>query len=235
MLEIDSLSIGYGENVLIREFSLRLEDGECVLLAGRNGSGKSSLLRTLAGMQRAMKGSFHCSAGSIFVPTGTIRVKGFSVLDFLNTSSARETRWGVSFDAAAAGKSFRAMELLCILELADRDISTLSDGEFQKVCVASALARLVTAGNGISAGLLLLDEPSAFLDVDASSALLETISDLAHSHGLTVLFSSHDIYAAMKYSDRVLSISSEGSVCLSGCGDREKISALGRAFKQINK
>lgn len=233
MLEIDSLSIGYGEKVLIREFSLRLEDGECVLLAGSNGSGKSSLLRTLAGMQRALKGSFHCSAASIFVPTGTIRVKGFSVLDFLNTSSAKQTRWGVSFDDKASERSYRAMELLRILELADRDISTLSDGEFQKVCVASALARLVTAGSGISEGLLLLDEPSAFLDVDASAVLLETISDLAHSHGLTVLLSSHDIYAAMKYSDRVLSISSDGSIFFSGRGEGEKLSALGRAFKHI--
>ena len=89
-----------------------------------------------------------------------------------------------------------AMEVLGIKELRNRDISTLSDGEFQKACIAAALTR--------KANVLMLDEPTAFLDVENRVMVLLTLQRLAHETGTTVIFSTHDIHDGALYSDAVL-------------------------------
>jgi iron complex transport system ATP-binding protein len=92
-----------------------------------------------------------------------------------------------------------AMRMMELGPLADKDISCISDGEFQKACIAAALTR--------KANVLMLDEPTAFLDVENRIMVLQTLQRMAHETGTTVIFSTHDIYDGAKYSDSVLSIS----------------------------
>lgn len=89
-----------------------------------------------------------------------------------------------------------AIRTLGLDSLADKDISFISDGEFQKACIATALTR--------KANVLLLDEPTAFLDVDNRVMVLRTLQNLAHTTGITVIFSTHDIYDGARFSDATL-------------------------------
>ena len=91
------------------------------------------------------------------------------------------------------------MSMLDIQEFADRDISTLSDGEFQKVCIAAAVAR--------NAEVILLDEPTAFLDVEARETVLQTLSDIVRCENApAIIFSSHDIYSAARHCNRIFGL-----------------------------
>lgn len=120
-----------------------------------------------------------------------------------------------------------ALEMLGIEAFVDRDISTLSDGEFQKACVATAVAR-VLAGSG--RGVLLLDEPAAYLDVDGRASLAAMLQDLAHRLGVTVIYSSHDIYGPSSAADRIMAITPDGRLLFSDSSDTSKRSALSAAF-----
>ena len=91
-----------------------------------------------------------------------------------------------------------AVQMMELDSLAGKDISRISDGEFQKACIAAALTR--------KANVLMLDEPTAFLDVENRITVLQTLQRLAHETGTTVMFSTHDIYDGALYSDATLAL-----------------------------
>ena len=208
MIRIALSSIGYGSHELARDIRLDIAGGECILLAGANGCGKTTLLRALSRQ--------HPEA--LFLPTGIPKVKGFTVREFIRTGCFRESRWKRS--EGLEGRIAEALTALDIADLDGRDLSTLSDGQFQKACLAIALPR--------RADLLLLDEPTAFLDAEGRRATLRTIRGMSRRSGLPVLFSSHDLREALEIADRVAGITKEGQFLLSGTSDREAV--LDRLF-----
>ena len=107
------------------------------------------------------------------------------------------------------------MDVLGIQELKGRDISTLSDGEFKKACLAVGLTR--------KAEVLLLDEPTAFLDVENRISVLETLREVARKTGTAVLFSSHDLHDALPIVDRVFALTRDGRFLVSGPDDKEAV------------
>ena len=173
-------------------------DGQCVMLRGRNGSGKTTLMKTLAGLLPPISGSFEAGGEVILVPTRIPKVKGFTVGEFVRTGMLAE--YG-SFRKPnqEAEKTFEdALQMMELESLAGKDISRISDGEFQKACIAAALTR--------KANVLMLDEPTAFLDVENRVMVLQTLQRLAHDTGTTVIFSTHDIHDGALYSDAVLAL-----------------------------
>ena len=139
--------------------AFHLAPGECVLLAGPNGSGKTTLLRTLAGLLPPLGGTVNAGdARIVLLPTGIPKVKGFTVKGFIRTACYRESDWKGTLSPETEQQLDASLSLLGIDGLAGADISTLSDGQFQLACIASALTR--------RADILLLDEPTAFLDVE---------------------------------------------------------------------
>ena len=222
MIRVRHLSIGYGDSPLLRDISFGMEPGECVLLAGANGCGKSTLLKTLAGVLPPMEGAlepFHAA----LVPTGIPKVRGFSTEEFIRTGCYTETDWKGAFSPPMRSRLEKAMELLGIGDLAERDISTLSDGEFQLACIATGLTR--------TCNLLLLDEPTAFLDVDNRIMVLRALKRAASE--TPVLFSSHDIRDAAPLADRIFAVTPGGTLEISDTDPSSKEAVLRRAFQSF--
>lgn len=185
MIEISHISAGYKGRQVLDDFSLSIEEHDCILLKGLNGSGKTTLMKALAGLIPLSGGSIAGAERIIMVPTRIPKVKGFTLKQFIATACHNPQ----DVD--------KAMQMLGIETLARRDISTLSDGQFQKGCIATGLSR--------RADLLLLDEPTAFLDYKARESVLSTLRAIADA-GTPVVFSSHDIAAATPFTTKTVEL-----------------------------
>ena len=192
ILDIKHLRLAYGEHVLAPDVTFHLEGGECVLLAGANGCGKSTLLRLIGEKKRC-----------VFIPTGIPKVKGFTVEAFVRTGCFKESNWAGRLSEESERRLQGALDLLGLRAQAGQDIATLSDGEFQKACIAVGLTR--------RADVLLLDEPTAFLDVENRVMVLRTLRKVAQETGMAVLFSSHDLHDALQVAHRVLAFTPAGT------------------------
>lgn len=200
-LQAEGLSVGYDGKTLLRNLSFEVGPGECVLLCGGNGMGKSTLLRTMAGLQKPLGGTVRYSGDgkAVLVPSRIPKVAGFTVKKFIGLTTFNETDWLGRIGKELEARIDSSMSMLDIQEFADRDISTLSDGEFQKVCIAAAVAR--------NAEVILLDEPTAFLDVEARETVLQTLSDIVRcGNSPAIIFSSHDIHSAVRHCTRIFGL-----------------------------
>lgn len=213
LLSAENLAIGYsqGHRVLrtvLDGVSCSVRPGELVSLIGPNGIGKSTLLRTLGGLQTPLKGKVCLCERDIheftamdratkigFVLTDRVRVGSMKVKSLVALGRYPHTPW-----SGALGKKDRAavdasLEMTDLAGLADRYFSELSDGEKQKVMLARAIAQ--------EPKLLILDEPTAFLDLPRRIEVVRILKRLTRQSDIAVLMSSHDLDLALKTSDRL--------------------------------
>ncbi len=260
ILQVDHLTIGYDDHTLVRDISFEMAPGELVLLAGPNGTGKTTLLKRLSSggigprnlrSQSDLRPSHKWAPPSnvprvaqfrgpippednlILIPTNIPKVKGFTVEGFIETGCYRESNWRGKISKDVWERMEKALELLGIQELKERDISTLSDGEFQKACLAVGLTR--------QAEVLLLDEPTAHLDVENRISVLQALREVSRKTGTAILFSSHDLYDALQVADRVFALTRDGrflsSVISSGAEvgvEKSKEAVLRAAFPNLD-
>lgn len=212
VLTTHGLAIGYregaGEKVIGAGIEVALHAGELVCLLGPNGAGKSTLLRTLAGMQPALGGQVRLLGRDVrelrprelarrlsVVLTDRISAGGMLAYDLVALGRYPHTGWMGQLrerDRAVIGWAIRAAGAEA---LAGRPVGELSDGERQKVMIARALAQEPAA--------VLLDEPTAFLDLPHRVEAMRTLRDLARQAGQAILLSTHDLDLALRSADRI--------------------------------
>lgn len=196
MIHIDGMVIGHGKKILYENVSFDIHAGDCIMLCGANGSGKTTLMKAIAGMQGT-------DCRITMIPSRIPKVKGFTVKEFVKVSCYRQTDMSGKLSQQDENALVNALDRLGIIHLKDRDISTLSDGEFQKACIAASLVQ--------HAGVILLDEPTAFLDVENKTAVLQALSNLCKGEDSpAVIFSTHDLHEGMKACNRVIALCADG-------------------------
>ena len=199
MIKATDIVLGYfPERAVAGPLSFNYADGECVMLRGRNGSGKTTLMKTIAGLLKPLSGTIVKGGEAILVPTRIPKVKGFTVIDFVRTGMLAEAGAFKKLDRKSESRVEDAIRMMKLESLAIKDLGQISDGEFQKACVAAAMTR--------EANVMMLDEPTAFLDVENRAMVLSILQRLAHETGTTIIFSTHDIHDGEVYSDSVLAL-----------------------------
>ncbi len=212
-LTINNLTTGYktgkGEKIVSKGLNLYFENGDFVSLLGCNGGGKSTFLKTLAGFIAPLSGEIFIDNFKFETMTPAERSKMVSVVltgRLSNMVSSVEEivglgrspytgRWGyLSPEDKRIVKD--SLELVGVESLAKREISSLSDGEYQKVMIAKALAQ--------DTPLILLDEPSAFLDFPSKVELMALLKRLATEKGKIIIQSTHDLNMALPLSTKLL-------------------------------
>ena len=194
-LSFADLSTGYGNRVVSSGLTAGLCAGKVTCLLGPNGAGKSTLLRTLAGYQRALGGRMDDVSPETLgvVLTERMEAMGLSVREVVAMGRHPYTGYFGRLTAEDEQVVDKAMRLTHTEEFANRAFQSLSDGERQKVMIAKALAQ--------ETPIILMDEPSAFLDFPSKVELMLMLRDLAHNQGKSILLSTHDVGIALKTAD----------------------------------
>jgi ABC-type Mn2+/Zn2+ transport system ATPase subunit len=199
VLAVEQARLGYGRNVVLRDVSVQIRQGEFWCLLGPNGEGKSTFIKALLGAIRPLRGKIALRADFAnrtrlgFVPQECdlnpnlpTTVSEFIAGGFVGLSLAASVR---------ANRLKQILDMLGLSRLRDRGFWTLSSGQRQRCLIARALVR--------DPLLLIVDEPTAGLDLAAAAGLLELITDLRRSKGITVVFVTHDLQIAAQRASHV--------------------------------
>jgi iron complex transport system ATP-binding protein len=221
MLKIQNLSVNYGPRRILYDVSFDVQSGEILALIGPNGAGKSTLIRAVSGVIPIVGGQIRTN-GDDFASLSTLqRARYVATVPQAVSLPPAYTVWETVLFGRTPYLGFlgqpsqkdeeiarQALNRVSALPLADRRVGELSGGEQQRVLLARALCQ--------STPILLLDEPTAHLDLQYQVSLLELVSVLAHKDHLAVLIALHDLNLAAHYADRI-------ALMLAG-----KIKAIGR-------
>lgn len=219
MIELRDFSIGYGKRQLLGDVSVTIPSRNLTALIGRNGTGKSTLLRAVAGLNRNYSGHIDIDGKDIrsvapdemarmmaLVTTERVRVAGLKCEDVVAIGRAPYTNWMGRLqeqDREIVAESLKAVGMEAY---ARRTMDRMSDGECQRVMIARALAQ--------DTPVMLLDEPTSFLDLPNRYELCTLLSKLAHEQGKCILFSTHELDIALALSDSIALIDPPRLHCL---------------------
>lgn len=211
-ITMEALGIGYttrhGKKVVAEGIRAQLWRGELTCLIGANGVGKSTLLRTLSAFQPPLSGEIHLLGKPLLayshkelaalvsmVLTGKSTADHLTVRELVGMGRSPYTGFFGTLSAADRHMVDEALSWVGIAPLAPRHLHTLSDGEYQKAMIARALAQ--------DTPIILLDEPTAFLDYPSKVDTLQMLRRLAHDLHKSIFLSTHDLELALQVSDRL--------------------------------
>jgi energy-coupling factor transporter ATP-binding protein EcfA2 len=219
MIELRGVTFAYGDKVVLDDVTLDLDEGELVLVSGRTGVGKSTLLGVITGLVPRFTGG---------VLSGDVRLQGSSITHqaprerahqvgyvgqdplagFVTDTVEEELAYGMEQLGTAPETMRRRVEevldLLGIADLRDRDLRSLSGGQQQRVAIGSVLTT--------HPRVLVLDEPTSALDPTAAEDVLATITRLVHDLGLTVLLAEHRLERVIPFADRICLLKGNGAI-----------------------
>ena len=216
ILSANSLSIGYSQKKpLHKDLNVSLLSGTLTVLAGGNGIGKSTLLKTFTKILKPLSGGVFLGGENIekipqkefskllaVVLTDRLSSENFSAFEVISFGRSPYTGFFgrlLDGDLSVVKKVARDLKIEDIL---DKKFYALSDGQKQKVLIAKALAQ--------EAEIMILDEPTAFLDFHAKDEIFALLKSIAKEKNIAVLVSTHDIFSAVKYADYLWLMSEDG-------------------------
>jgi iron complex transport system ATP-binding protein len=219
-LTAEEVTLAYGDRTVVHELSLQIPPGRITAIVGANGCGKSTLLRALARLIAPRAGTVLLDGEALqsrhtreiarvlgLLPQSPVAPEGIAVSDLVGRGRHPHqrllSRWS-DRDYEVVAQSLEATETA---ELADRSVDELSGGQRQRVWIAMALAQ--------ETDILLLDEPTTFLDVAHQVEVLDLLTDLNRDRGTTIVMVLHDINLAARYADHLFALR-EGRVVASG-------------------
>lgn len=237
------LSIGYSKkknNYIVQSgLNLELRPGELVCLIGPNGSGKSTLMRTLAGLQKSLAGDVFVSGENIhnlsqqnkallisMVLTDRVDIDNATVFDIVSLGRFPYTHWWGGIAVEDKKIISDAIDLVHLNDKADQYLNELSDGERQRVMIAKALAQ--------DTPIILLDEPTAHLDLPNRVEIMLLLHRLAHQTRKGILLSTHELDLALQAGDRIWLMDSKNGI---ECGVPEDLvfnGSFDKTFKSKN-
>ena len=213
-LRLESLAVGYNGKPIISDISLSVAKGEIVTLIGPNGSGKSTILKSITKHLATIAGTVYIDGKNMRLLSGKDIAKKLAVV---LTERVRPELMTCREMVAAARYPYtgsfglltdhdrevveRSLEIVHALDIADQDVTAISDGQRQRVLLARAICQ--------EPEIIVLDEPTSFLDIRHKIELLEILSDMAKNKGISVLMSLHEIDLAERISDRIVCVKGE--------------------------
>ena len=216
-LEARSVTLAYNERTVVDGLSVTLPAGRITVIVGANASGKSTLLRGLARLLKPTQGTVLLDGEDIhslstrsvartlgLLPQTPVAPDGISVTDLVGRGRYPHQGWFRQWKPGDDEAVASALEATDTLELAERNVDELSGGQRQRVWIAMALAQ--------QTDILLLDEPTTFLDVTHQIEVLDLITDLNHRAGTTVVIVLHDLNLAARYADHLIAMKDGGIV-----------------------
>ncbi|MEH0973329.1 ABC transporter ATP-binding protein [Micromonospora sp. CPCC 205546] len=210
-LAVESLTLGYADRVVISSLDLVVPPGKITAIVGANACGKSTLLRSMSRLLAPRAGHVLLDGKQVhrlpakqlartlgLLPQSPTAPEGITVADLVgrgrNPHQRVLSRWSREDDAAVAA----ALDATQTADLADRSVDELSGGQRQRVWIAMALAQ--------QTDLLLLDEPTTFLDVSHQVEVLDLLTDLNLTRGTTIVMVLHDLNLAARYADHLIAL-----------------------------
>jgi iron complex transport system ATP-binding protein len=228
LLRLENLAVGYGHKPLYADVSLAVREGEMVVLLGANGAGKSTLLRCVTGQLAPLSGSILINGRSLatvrkmelarlvsIVRTDQTLAGGLTVEELVGLGRQPHTGFFGRLSHRDRDAVAEALKAVGMTDFAERQVASLSDGERQKVMIARAVAQ--------ETPLMVLDEPTAFLDVASRLETLQLLSSLARERGKAVILSSHDVSASLRLASRLWVIIDSCGNGDSGCASRRLV------------
>lgn len=214
IISLSQLSVGYTlSHPVISDINLELRSGQLACLIGENGIGKSTLLKTLTGFLPKLKGSLLLGNRDIesfsqrelaqqvsIVLTQKPDVQNLTIEEIIGLGRSPYTGFFGRLRAEDRKVVDDAIATMGIEKLRGRMIQTLSDGERQKVMIAKALAQ--------ETSIILLDEPTAFLDFPSKAETFQSLQRMAHERDKLILLSTHDLELAVRFADSLLEVKS---------------------------
>lgn len=242
-LACEKLAVGYSHQgkteTILSDLSLQIEGGEFICLLGPNGTGKSTLIRTLSGVQPAIEGDINLDERPFNSISPRERARQISIVftdnapvgmmdsfSFASLGRHPYSGWLGILDQHDLDRVCWALDVVGATDLRGRQVAELSDGERQKVSIARALAQ--------EANIMLLDEPTAYLDLPRKVGLMRMLRQLSHEENIGMLMSTHDLDLALRHADRLWLITNTGEL-IQGLPEELALNGeLARAFGSEN-
>ena len=214
MIQLQNISLGYNaHHLLLDNVSTTFTSGTTTALIGRNGTGKSTLLRAIIGSEPLKQGAILINGIDIqqiipqqlaqqvaFVTTERIRISNLACRDVVALGRAPYTNWIGRMQAEDEAIVMQSLEKVGMASYALRTMDKMSDGECQRVMIARALAQQTP--------IIILDEPTSFLDMPNRYELCHLLADLAHQDNKCIIFSTHELDIAQSLCDTIALIDS---------------------------
>jgi len=201
LLSTHQLSVGYGQNIVLSNISVELRAGELVCFMGPNGIGKSTLIKTLMGLQQPLSGEIKFQSNGnrerqmAVVLTDRVQHPQLTVEELITLGRYPYLNWNLALQKDDKTLISNSIEQVRVQHLVDKKISELSDGQMQMVMIARALAQ--------DTPILLLDEPTAHLDLNNRVEIMNVLKRLSRETNRGILLATHELDLALQTADKV--------------------------------